>query len=136
LLFRTKKYYCCSSRFSTRPHQHTSTTLRGCLSYGGRNKVQNGLLGKWPPYNKIVEKGGTVEKRGGKKGPSLLGQIVLFPYYYYYYYYYYYLLLLYYILLYYTILISTITITITIFTIIYYYYFYELLLLLYYYYRL
>jgi hypothetical protein len=33
-------------------------------------KVQNGLLGKWPPYGKKVEKGGRVEK-GGKKGDGV-----------------------------------------------------------------
>jgi hypothetical protein len=33
-------------------------------------KVQNGLLGKWPPYGKKVEKGGRVEK-GGEKGDGV-----------------------------------------------------------------
>jgi hypothetical protein len=31
-------------------------------------KVQNGLLEKWPPYGKKVEKGGRVEKGGKRDG--------------------------------------------------------------------
>jgi hypothetical protein len=60
----------------TRPQENKENNkviIRGHLTVVEKKgrKVQNGLLGKWPPpYGKKVEKGGRVEK-GGKKGDGV-----------------------------------------------------------------